>query len=155
MGVKFQANSLSSISILCSIILMLTFFTTPSLSTDNSTSSPYDFLEEFNIPRGILPQGATNYTFDNSTSKFTINLENACTYKIKDVTLKFNPTITGIITNNSISSFEGVHLKVIIEIPITKVSIEKDLVKFKAAGIIPINIPTILYKFSLPCLNLS
>ncbi|CAL0310230.1 unnamed protein product [Lupinus luteus] len=149
MGVNFQANPISSISILCSIILMLTFFTTPSLSFNKG---PYDLFKQFNFPKGILPRGATNYTFDNSTGNFTINLEKPCNYKIQSFEWRFKSTITGIITKDNITSFEGLQVKVVFWISITKLTnTEKGIVTFYA-GNIPLIVPTILLKVSPLCL---
>ncbi|CAL0309685.1 unnamed protein product [Lupinus luteus] len=153
MGTIFQPNPISSISILCSIIFILTSVTTQSLPFRRSQLSPYGFIGQFNIPRGILPRGATSYTFDNFTGQFTINLKEACTYKMQTFAVKFNTTITGIITKNNMSSLKGVQVRVAFWINIRKVSsIQMGVVKFEA-GVIPIIVPAIFFKLSPPCIK--
>ncbi|CAL0333058.1 unnamed protein product [Lupinus luteus] len=133
MGFNLEAKSISWISILCSIILMLTYSTTPSLSTQ----TPYDILSSHNLPKGILPHSEEmHYQFDASTGKISIKLNRPCTYRPEGYTLKFETTMSGVITNDSISNVEGVKVKKLFQwLTITKVVRVKDQLEITALGL--------------------
>ncbi|CAL0310229.1 unnamed protein product [Lupinus luteus] len=157
MCVDSQANPFSSISILCSIILILTFFTTPSLSVPKKTSTPstaYDFLQQNNLPRGLLPRGAKSFRYDSSSGKFTIKLNNTCRYsKTEFLKVKYNPTITGTIGKNIITSLGGVKVKLVfVWVNVRSVSRNSEELIF-IAGLLPIPVPAPLFRITPPCLD--
>ncbi|CAL0310227.1 unnamed protein product [Lupinus luteus] len=153
MGVKFYANPISWISILCFIILVLTFFSTPSLSAPKKQiSTAYDVLRQNNLPRGLLPSGVKSFHYDNSTGKFTINLRKACVYSKSDfLKLKYNPSIKGVIAKNIITSLGGVKVKLLfVWVNIRQVSRNNGEIIF-AAGTVPIPAPATLFTFIPSC----
>ncbi|XP_019425010.1 PREDICTED: uncharacterized protein LOC109333882 [Lupinus angustifolius] len=137
MGANFQSKPISWISILCSIILLLTYFTTPSLSASTKYDlNPYDILLRNNLPKGLLPVGAITQHFDGNTGKCTFKLNHSCTYKIDGNYLKFESTVSAIISSNSISNVEGVKLKIVSQwVSITKVNRIQDQLKFAAGNV--------------------
>ena len=112
MGFSFQARPISSIPILCFILI---FFSTPSsASSENTTLTAYDVLQQYNFPIGLLPSGVVGYELDSSTAKFKAYLDGTCKFKIESYELKYKSTITGVITENKISSLKGIEVKVLI-----------------------------------------
>ncbi|KAL6208207.1 hypothetical protein ACLB2K_019158 [Fragaria x ananassa] len=73
----------------------------------------YEALEEYDFPVGILPKGVLSYEVGNSTGEFSVYLNGSCTFSIDSYELKYKSTITGVITNDKISSLSGIKVKVL------------------------------------------
>ncbi|XP_019425009.1 PREDICTED: uncharacterized protein LOC109333881 [Lupinus angustifolius] len=134
MGANFQSKPISWISIICSIILLLTYFTTSSLSARPKHSIPPEYrlnpsaiepsaiLEYYNLPTALLPKSAIIQHFNSFDGKFTVKLKRPCSYQVDGNYLKFESTISVIISDNSISNVEGIKLKVLSQwVSLTKV----------------------------------
>ncbi|KAE9590554.1 hypothetical protein Lalb_Chr20g0108941 [Lupinus albus] len=115
MGTNFEAKLMSCISILCSIMLLLTYFTTPSLSAI-PRPTPYEVIRKYNFPVAVLPKGIIGYYLDTSavTARLTINLKNRCSYKIQEIHFNYEPTAVLALNNDSqlISFAYGVQVEV-------------------------------------------
>ncbi|XP_054802094.1 uncharacterized protein At5g01610-like [Prosopis cineraria] len=84
-----------------------------SASNDDSLSA-YQVLQRYNFPVGLLPRGVTGYELDRSTGRFKAFLNGSCSFKIESYDLKYQSTITGVITQGSLSSLQGVKVKILI-----------------------------------------
>lgn len=114
MGFNFQAKPISPTPILRSILFLLVCFLIPPASAKNTTTlTAYDVLQHCNFPVGILPKGVVGYEMDRTTGKFKAFLGETCTFTIESYELKYKSTIAGVITKDSISSLEGVEVKVL------------------------------------------
>ncbi|CAL0310226.1 unnamed protein product [Lupinus luteus] len=89
------------------LILLLTYFTTPSLSAQDA----YQILESNNFPKGLLPRDATLRSFDASSKKVNITLDEPC--ELKSQNMRFDRVITFVIKKDSLTKVEGIKEKVI------------------------------------------
>ncbi|KAK2965180.1 hypothetical protein RJ640_019935 [Escallonia rubra] len=78
-----------------------------------SPPSVYDALKQYNFPSGILPQGVTGYDLDPTTGQFTAHLNGKCGYKLGGYKLRYEPTITGFISQGKLEELHGVAVKVL------------------------------------------
>lgn len=101
-------------AILCTIFISLTLFSkSPAAISSHDSLTVYEVLEEYDLPVGLLPQGVTSYEFDSSTGKFTVYLNETCTFTIDGYKLKYKTKITGIISKDTLKDLSGVQVKVL------------------------------------------
>lgn len=99
-----------SMAFLCIIFLLLV---SSGAGGDNSETA-YEVLQEYDFPVGLLPKGVLGYTIDRITGKFSVYLEDACSFTIDSYDLKYKSTISGVIAKDKISSLSGISVKVLI-----------------------------------------
>ncbi|XP_021805195.1 uncharacterized protein At5g01610-like [Prunus avium] len=117
-------------TLLCLSLFLLVSFSTPSASV-NDELTVYQVLEEYDFPVGILPKGVLGYELNNSTGKFSVYLNGTCTFSIDSYKLKYKSTITGVITDDKISSLSGIKVKVLfLWLSIVKVIRDDDELEF-------------------------
>ncbi|KAL3517425.1 hypothetical protein ACH5RR_020014 [Cinchona calisaya] len=104
---------MASTTRVCSFFIFLTLFTTSPAISDDSTPTVYDVLQEYGFPVGILPKGVTSYELDRSTGKFTVYLNETCSFSIEGYKLRYKTKITGVISDGSIKDLSGVQVKVL------------------------------------------
>ena len=102
--------SSTSMGFLCIIFLLLV---SSGARGDNSETA-YEVLQEYDFPIGLLPKSVLGYTIDRTTGKFSVYLEDTCSFSIESYDLKYKPTITGVITKGKISDLSGISVKVLI-----------------------------------------
>ncbi|XP_050238494.1 uncharacterized protein LOC126687983 [Mercurialis annua] len=104
--------SLNTMTLLFAITLFLISSAT-SAAADNSNLTVYEALQEYNFPIGLLPKGVNSYELDSSTGKFSINLNETCSFKIDTYDLKYATKINGVIEKNKLSGLSGIQVKVL------------------------------------------
>lgn len=120
--------------------LFMIFSISPALSADD-TLTVYEVLQEYDFPIGLLPGAVTSYKLDNSTGKFSVYLNETCTFKIDSYELKYKTTITGVISKDKISSLSGIKVKVLfLWLSIVKVTRDDDELEF-SVGIASADFP--------------
>ncbi|KAF1860966.1 hypothetical protein Lal_00000381 [Lupinus albus] len=102
---------MSSIRILC-ILFSLTL--TYAITQQDSPLSAYEIIEQYGFPQGILPKGITGYALNRETGQFEAYLEGSCSFTIESYTLKYKPTITGVISNGKLDKLKGVSVKILL-----------------------------------------
>lgn len=107
---RIQSLSSTSMGLLCIIFLLLV---SSGARGDNSETA-YEVLQEYDFPIGLLPKSVLGYTIDRTTGKFSVYLEDTCSFSIESYDLKYKPTITGVITKGKISDLSGISVKVLI-----------------------------------------
>ncbi|KAJ9543114.1 hypothetical protein OSB04_022821 [Centaurea solstitialis] len=90
-----------------STLLLLTL---PLLST---AITAYEALELFDFPSGLLPVGVTGYTLDEATGEFEAYLGQTCSYSVQGYDLKYQSTISGIISKDKLTNLKGISVKVL------------------------------------------
>lgn len=88
--------------------------TTQSPASLDDKLTAYDVLESYDFPVGLLPKGVVSYELDASTGEFTARLNETCTFSIESYELKYKTTITGVISQDKITSLSGIRVKVLI-----------------------------------------
>ncbi|PKA67112.1 Uncharacterized protein AXF42_Ash004604 [Apostasia shenzhenica] len=90
-----------------------------------------DLLREYDLPAGIFPRDATNYEFNEETSKLTVLIPSVCEVGYKDSSiLRFLTSVTGYLEKGKLSDIEGVKTKVLIWTKVTAITTEGSKVHF-------------------------
>uniref|UniRef100_A0A7N0T4G4 Uncharacterized protein n=1 Tax=Kalanchoe fedtschenkoi TaxID=63787 RepID=A0A7N0T4G4_KALFE len=77
-----------------------------------NAQSAYELIEAFNLPKGLLPQGVTEYSLENETGKFSASFNGSCEFSLEgSYQLKYKSTIRGYIRNGQLSNLQGVSVK--------------------------------------------
>ncbi|KAK6120184.1 hypothetical protein DH2020_046090 [Rehmannia glutinosa] len=94
------------------IIISLSTF----LLSVSSHPSPYEALQQYNFPVGLLPKGATGYTLSRATGEFTAYLNGSCSFALENSSyrLKYEPVIKGVISRGRLQKLSGVSVKVLV-----------------------------------------
>lgn len=104
MGSAHRLAPLSAI-----LIILILIDPTPALSSTDSRTA-YEALEDYNFPIGLLPQGVSSYDLNSNTSKFSVYFNDTCSFPLESsYHLKYNPIVTGYISNGKLTSLEGIY----------------------------------------------
>ncbi|KAM7273231.1 hypothetical protein ACFE04_027895 [Oxalis oulophora] len=77
------------------------------IQTTSETQTIYDHLRSQNLPIGLLPTGITNYSMNQSSGFFQINLTQPCNAKFENQ-FYYDLNITGVLSNGKIGNLSGV-----------------------------------------------
>lgn len=98
--------------------------------------SAYQVLQSYNLPIGVLPKGALEYTLDPNSGEFSVNLSSNCGFHAGSYKIKYSSPITGVISNNTLGDISGVKVKVsLFWISIETVKRNQDQLAFKIGDI--------------------
>ncbi|KAK7396902.1 hypothetical protein VNO78_18064 [Psophocarpus tetragonolobus] len=81
-------------------------------SREQEQLSAYEVLEKYELPVGLLPQGATGYELNEKNGHFTAYLNGTCYFSIESYELKYKSSIKGVISKGKLSKLKGVSVKV-------------------------------------------
>ncbi|KAJ4956817.1 hypothetical protein NE237_013600 [Protea cynaroides] len=105
---SLRRGLLSLAVLLCFSLL---FFASIMAAYDELTA--YEVLQSYDSPVGLLPKGVSGYDLDNSTGKFSVYLDETCTFSLENsYELKYKSTIKGYIAKDKLSELEGISVKV-------------------------------------------
>lgn len=83
-------------------------------SPDLSKPTPYEILQSYGLPIGLLPEGVNSYDLDAASGKFSAYLNGSCSLSIRDsYQLWYEPTISGTVAKNHLSNLGGITVKVL------------------------------------------
>ncbi|KAJ6848212.1 uncharacterized protein M6B38_273185 [Iris pallida] len=92
-------------------LLFLCFIIPFSFATNSP--SAYEMLEEFNFPRGILPEGVQSYTL-RPDGWFEVLLWGDCDFQVEGgYPLKYRRRVTGRVDSGVLRDLNGVSVKVL------------------------------------------
>uniref|UniRef100_A0A0D6R5R5 DUF538 domain-containing protein n=1 Tax=Araucaria cunninghamii TaxID=56994 RepID=A0A0D6R5R5_ARACU len=84
-----------------------------------------DLLQEYDLPKGLFPQDATHYEFDEETQKLTVFIPSICEVGYRDSSvLRFATAVTGYLEKGKLTDIEGMKTKVVIWVKVTSVSVD-------------------------------
>ncbi|XP_043708360.1 uncharacterized protein LOC122657657 [Telopea speciosissima] len=84
-----------------------------SLTTADDQLTAYEILQSYDFPVGLLHTGVSGYDYDSSTGKFSVYLNETCSFTIQNsYELKYRSTIKGYITKDKITQLQGISVKV-------------------------------------------
>jgi hypothetical protein len=109
----------------------------PGGDDKNSTTTPtaYEMLKRYDFPPGILPEGAESYVVRPDGS-FQVNFPNDCHFRVAKYKVRYSTRVAGNIQNGSISSLEGVKVKIVFAwVGIGEVGRDGDELRLKAGPI--------------------
>ncbi|KAJ1685957.1 hypothetical protein LUZ63_017347 [Rhynchospora breviuscula] len=96
--------------------LILSLFLSNSQTIAESLSSEpsaYDMLEKYNFPRGILPEGVTDYLLQ-SDGYFEVYFKSDCEFKVaKKYLARYDQKISGYIDTGTLKNLNGISVKVL------------------------------------------
>ncbi|KAM7274642.1 hypothetical protein ACFE04_016508 [Oxalis oulophora] len=92
----------------------LVVFASPFVSSNDGKLSAHKSLQRYNFPIGLLPKGITGYELESSTGKFSAEFNGSCSFAIESYELKYEPTVSGVITKNKINNLKGISVKVLL-----------------------------------------
>ncbi|KAI3829575.1 hypothetical protein L1987_03701 [Smallanthus sonchifolius] len=97
------------------LTLLSVFLLSSSLKLISSDDPPtvYEALESYDFPAGLLPVGVTGYTLDEETGEFEVYLGETCSYTVQGYNLKYQSTISGVISKDKITGLKGISVKVL------------------------------------------
>ncbi|GFQ04122.1 uncharacterized protein at5g01610 [Phtheirospermum japonicum] len=104
-------------TIITIIISLSTFLLSISaqISNHNTKASPYEALQQYNFPVGLLPKGATGYSLNPATGEFSAHLNGSCSFALENsYQLKYKPVIKGVISQGRLQKLSGVSVKVLV-----------------------------------------
>ncbi|KAL0371468.1 UNVERIFIED_CONTAM: hypothetical protein Sangu_0464900 [Sesamum angustifolium] len=106
---------MSLLTHLLHLTVFLVFIAASPPSTAAADSpTVYEALQSYGFPVGLLPVGVTKYKVDKATGKFSVHLNEACSFSIHGYDLKYKTTITGTISENKIKDLKGIQVKVLL-----------------------------------------
>ncbi|XP_010522798.1 PREDICTED: uncharacterized protein LOC104801279 [Tarenaya hassleriana] len=93
--------------------------------------SAYEVVELYNLPAGILPKGVLDYDLNRETGEFKVRFNGTCEFSIESYELKYQSTISGVISTGRVRNLKGVSVKVLFFwVNIVEVSRENDDLDF-------------------------
>ncbi|EPS62396.1 hypothetical protein M569_12393 [Genlisea aurea] len=137
---------MAAISFLCLLISLLTVISAPT--ADALTA--YEVLQSYDFPVGLLPKGVTGYELNSGTGKFTLHLNQTCTFKIQGYDLRYQKTITGTISKDRISIQSGIQVKILFWFNIVRVTRIDDQLEF-SVGLLSADFPVDSFYESPQC----
>ncbi|XP_072996177.1 uncharacterized protein At5g01610-like [Typha latifolia] len=125
-----------------SFLLLLCFRSAAALSPASAKPSPYEVLDSYHLPVGLLPKGALGYDLDPDTGKFTAYFNGSCAFSLEgSYQLRYQSTISGLIAVDHLRDLRGVSVKVLFFwVNIVEVSRHGDQLEF-SVGIASADFP--------------
>ncbi|KAF5731434.1 hypothetical protein HS088_TW18G00111 [Tripterygium wilfordii] len=97
-----------------SLFLLLSHFSTSSTTAVSDDLTAYEILQDYDLPSGILPKGATGYQVDRNTGRFHAYLSGSCSFSLEgSYELSYKSTISGYISKGRLTQISGVSVKVL------------------------------------------
>lgn len=96
------------------VLAFCAIFLLSIVAGDEDSPSPYEILQTYNFPVGILPKGAIGYDLDKDTGSFKAYLNGSCGFQLEgSYQLKYQSTISGNISRNKLARLSGISVKVL------------------------------------------
>lgn len=110
----------------------------------------YQMLERYNFTQGILPQGVTGYVL-NADGSFEVYLPADCSFRAGSMRVQYSSRVAGHIQPLSITSLEGVKVKVLFSwVGVKQVDRDGDQLRF-SAGLMSKSFPIDTFANSPQC----
>lgn len=91
-----------------SLLLLLLSPTTTTSSSSSSTLTAYDILEQYDLPRGLLAEGAEGYTLNTTTGAFTVRYRGGCRISHGSFNFAWNRFISMVISHRRMNIIRGI-----------------------------------------------
>ncbi|KAJ6434514.1 hypothetical protein OIU84_018099 [Salix udensis] len=101
---------------LCLILMLSQSLPSSSLLQETNfidqNRTAYEILGDYDLPKGLLPQGVVGYSLDTTTGKFSAIWNGTCSFSLEgSYKLSYKSTINGYISKGRLSRLEGVSVK--------------------------------------------
>ncbi|KAM0889909.1 hypothetical protein ACQ4PT_027401 [Festuca glaucescens] len=114
-----------------------------------------DVLWEYGLPKGLVPDSVTSYTFINATGDFKIQLASSCYVWFGDHYTYFDKNLSGTMSYGAISNLSGIQAKKLffwVSISSMVARPERGMIEFHA-GFISEDVPISLFEKVPVCGN--
>ncbi|XP_076901941.1 uncharacterized protein At5g01610-like [Bidens hawaiensis] len=126
-----------------------------SFTEGGDEPSVYQILQSYNLPVGLLPNGAYGYTFDPRSGRYSVNLRTICEVNVGGYEFQYSPPITGVISQNNLGEMGGVKVKVALGwVSIVNINRNQDQLKLTIHGIGDKEFPVNVFYLSPNCKQL-
>ncbi|KAL1216587.1 hypothetical protein V5N11_030222 [Cardamine amara subsp. amara] len=95
------------------ILFVLLLSTTTLSVTGQKKPSAYEVLQNYSLPRGILPHGVREYELNSKTGYFRFYFNSTCQFSIESYKVKYKSTVSGYISKGRVRRLIGVSVKMI------------------------------------------
>ncbi|KAI7728049.1 hypothetical protein M8C21_015004, partial [Ambrosia artemisiifolia] len=124
---------------LCTLTLCTTFH----VSTSNQPTTIYDLLQSNGLPIGLLPEGVTEFKYDDS-GRFEVHLDQACNAKFEDE-LHYDQDVSGNISYGQIDGLMGISAQdLFLWFPVKEIRVD-----VPSSGLIYFDVGVVSKQFSL------
>ncbi|WOL03620.1 hypothetical protein Cni_G12340 [Canna indica] len=97
----------------CHFLLVSALVLSSAESLVSEAPTAYEMLENFDFPKGILPEGVKGYKL-NGDGTFVVLLSGNCEFKVDGgYVLKYSSKISGKVDSGSLKNLKGVSVKVL------------------------------------------
>ncbi|KAI7730471.1 hypothetical protein M8C21_019551 [Ambrosia artemisiifolia] len=121
----------------------LTLCTTFHVSTSNQPTTIYDLLQSNGLPIGLLPEGVTEFKYDDS-GRFEVHLDQACNAKFEDE-LHYDQDVSGNISYGQIDGLMGISAQdLFLWFPVKEIRVD-----VPSSGLIYFDVGVVSKQFSL------
>ncbi|XP_076890200.1 uncharacterized protein At5g01610-like [Bidens hawaiensis] len=126
-----------------------------SFTKGDGEPSVYQVLQSYNLPPGLLPNGASGYTLDPKSGRYSVNLSSICEVNVANYEFQYSPSITGVISQNNLREMGGVKVKAaLLWVGIMNINRNQDQLKLTIDGIGDKEFPVNVFSLSPNCKQL-
>ncbi|VAI01215.1 unnamed protein product [Triticum turgidum subsp. durum] len=80
-------------------------------SADPANGAANDLLPKYGLPRGLIPDSVSSYTFDEATGDFEIHLAGTCYVRFGDHLVYYEKALRGCLSKGRITGLSGIQAK--------------------------------------------
>ncbi|XP_071741397.1 uncharacterized protein At5g01610-like [Rutidosis leptorrhynchoides] len=106
-----KAKMVTMLSMLILFFSFCVLFSSPA--NGQGPPSAYQVLQDYNLPAALLPQGVVRHSLNRTNGQFLVDLPGVCYINAWGFKIKYNPTMTAVISQNLLSDVDGVRVKYI------------------------------------------
>ncbi|XP_057801617.1 uncharacterized protein LOC131016598 [Salvia miltiorrhiza] len=86
-----------------------------SAQYDPNKASAYEALQRYEFPVGLLPEGVSGYSLNESSGEFWAHLNRSCSFTLENsYELRYEPEIKGLLSKGRLEKLSGVSVKVVL-----------------------------------------
>jgi hypothetical protein len=93
------------------VLVLLAAAVAATASAASLSGAANDLLPKYGLPKGLIPDSVTSYSFDEATGAFEIHLASTCYVHFGSHLVYYERTITGKLSRGAISDLSGVQAK--------------------------------------------
>ncbi|XP_037428844.1 uncharacterized protein LOC119294704 [Triticum dicoccoides] len=93
------------------LLLLLLAVAVAAASADPANGAANDLLPKYGLPRGLIPDSVSSYTFDEATGDFEIHLAGTCYVRFGDHLVYYEKALRGCLSKGRITGLSGIQAK--------------------------------------------
>ncbi|XP_071713988.1 uncharacterized protein At5g01610-like [Rutidosis leptorrhynchoides] len=101
-------------TMLSMLVLFFSFCVLFSSSANGQgPQTAYQVLQDYNLPTGLLPQTVIGHSLNRTDGQFLVNINGGCHIYAAGFQVKYDPTMTAVISKDRLSYIHGVKVKLL------------------------------------------